>query len=619
MRVMSEAAVGPSPWRAGDVRQADGAPLAPLAHDAHVLQPLLERLATEPGGALAARRVDDHFEPVSVRDVHRAVWDLAKGLLDSGLEPGDRVALMSHTRLEWFLLDLAIVAVGGITVPIYDTSSLDQVRWILEDSGAVALVVETPAMAAEVATIRAEVPTCREVLVIDDGAIEELCGRGAHLGDRAVDVRVAELRADHVATVIYTSGTTGRPKGCVLTHGNLRANVAQIDDALGREVRPGDSGLLFLPLAHALTKGNALFDTAGGVTAGFATDVAHLPEELRLLRPTTLAAVPRIFEKVFNTARHHAHQGRRGRLFDRATEIAVRRSREETERGRPRLRTAIEHQVWDRLVYVKLRDAFGGRLRLCFSGGGPLGERLTHFFAGVGVKIYEGYGLTETSPTLTISRPGAWKPGTVGRPVAGTSIRIADDGEILARGPQVFAGYWRNESATREVLDADGWLSTGDIGELDDEGFLRITGRKKELIVTAAGKNVAPAPLEDQLRSHELISQAVVIGDARPFVSALVAIDPAVLADWSAAHGLADVPAEEVLASDALRAAVQEAVDHANRSVSRAESIRTFVVLPHDLTIEAGELTPTLKVRRAVVAQTYAAQIEAMYAGHGAE
>lgn len=616
MRIMRETTVDPSPWKPGGCRQADGEPLAPIAGDEHVLRPLLDRLAREPGSALAACRVGDHVEPVSVRDVHRRVWDLAKGFVASGLEPGDRVALMAHTRIEWLLLDLAIVAAGGITVPIYDTSSVEQVRWIVGDSGAVALVVETPTMAAEVAAVVGDLPLCRDVLVIDDGAVADLCRRGAHLDDAVIDARVAELDLERVATIIYTSGTTGRPKGCVLTHGNLRSNVAQVDAALGREVQPGDSGLLFLPLAHALTKGNALFDAAAGVTAGFATDIAHLPEEMRLFRPTTLAAVPRIFEKVFNTARQHAHHDHKGKLFDRAAEIAVRWSREEADRGRPRWRTVAEHRLWDLLVYAKVRDAFGGRLRLCFSGGGPLGERMTHFFAGVGVRIYEGYGLTETSPTLTIARPGAWKPGTVGRPVAGTSIRIADDGEILAKGPQVFRGYWRNDQATREVLDDDGWLATGDIGELDDDGFLRITGRKKELIVTAAGKNVAPAPLEDQLRAHELISQAVVVGDARPFVAALVAIDSTVLADWSAAHGLADAPEAEVLASAPLRGAIQEAVDRANRSVSRAESIRVFTILPHDLTIEAGELTPTLKVRRSVVAQTYADAIERMYAGH---
>ncbi|HSB86438.1 MAG TPA: AMP-binding protein, partial [Ilumatobacteraceae bacterium] len=380
----------------------------------------------------------------------------------------------------------------------------------------------------------------------------------------------------------------------------------------GPELRPGDTGLLFLPLAHGLTKANALFDVAAGVTLGFATDIAHLPEELQLYRPTTMAAVPRIFEKVYNTARNKAGRERKGKIFDHAAGVAIRWSRERTA-GRIWPWTAVEHRLFDRLVYGKMRHAFGGRLRLCFSGGGPLGERLTHFFAGVGVQIYEGYGLTETSPTLTLNRPGAWRPGTVGRPLAGTSIMIADDGEILAKGPQVFRGYWHNDAATAEVFDADGWFRTGDIGELDDEGYLRITGRKKELIVTAAGKNVAPAPLEDHLRAHELISQAVVVGDARPFIAALITIDSTALPDWALVHGHGAVSPTDLLESADLRAAIQHAVDAANSTVSRPESIREFVILPRDLTIESGELTATLKVRRAVVEKLYADEIERIY------
>jgi long-chain acyl-CoA synthetase len=339
-----------------------------------------------------------------------------------------------------------------------------------------------------------------------------------------------------------------------------------------------------------------------------------LVDELQMYRPTTMAAVPRIFEKVFNTASHTAHRDRKGPIFDRAAEVATRWSREHAA-GRVRPWTAVEHGLFDRLVYGKIRHAFGGQLRLCFSGGGPLGERLTHFFAGVGVQIYEGYGLTETSPTLTLNRPGAWRPGTVGRPLAGTSISLAADGEILAKGPQVFQGYWHNETATAEVFDSDGWFRTGDIGELDEEGYLRITGRKKELIVTAAGKNVAPAPLEDHLRAHELISQAVVVGEGRPFIAALITIDPTVLPDWAAEHGFAEVPLLQVLASPELHAAIQPAIDHANTSVSRAESIRSFAILPRDFTIDDGELTPTLKVRRANVQSIYAAEIDRIYAG----
>ena len=596
------------------MKTATGPVLMPLAPGAHLLRPLLDRFDAEPGSVLASIREGDHFVDVTVKEVCESVWRVAKGFVASGVAAGDRVALMSHTRLEWMILDYAILAAGAVTVPIYDSSSAEQIQWIIGDSEAVMFVVETPAMLATFEGVRAAVPTCRRVLTIDTGAIDELERLGAEVSDSSIEERIATLDIDSIATIIYTSGTTGRPKGCVLSHGNLRNNAAQAFDALGGEVRPDDTGLLFLPLAHALTKGNALLDTEAGIAIGFATDIAHLPEELQLYRPTTMAAVPRIFEKVYNASSHKAHSERKGPIFDHAVAVAIRWSRERTK-GRVWPWTAAEHLLFDRLVYRKIRHAFGGRLRLCFSGGGPLGERLTHFFAGAGLHIYEGYGLTETSPMLTIARPGAWKPGTVGRPLAGTSIMIAGDGEILAKGPQVFQGYWRNDRATAEVFDRDGWFRTGDIGELDAEGYLRITGRKKELIVTAAGKNVAPAPLEDRLRAHELISQAVIVGDARPFIAALIAIDEMAASNWATRKGLAGEPFADLLNSEELKAAVQRAVDEANASVSRAESVRSFVVLPRDLTIESGELTATLKVRRAVVEKAYAVQIDRIYAG----
>ena len=596
------------------MKTAAGPALAPVAPDDHVLRPLLERSQREPEAKIASYREGDRFVDISVRAFVDRVRCVARGLIASGVEPGDRVALMSHTRLEWLMLDFGILAVGGVTVPIYDTSSTEQIRWILVDSGAVLAVVETPAMAATVATLRPELPACRDVVVIEDGALDELTRRAGTTADVEVDARIAALRASDLATIIYTSGTTGMPKGCMLTHANLCANTAQTVDALGQEVRPGDTGLLFLPLAHALTKGNALFAVATGIRLGFASDMGHLPTELKMYKPSTIAAVPRIFEKVYNTASHTAHREGKGAIFERSVSTAIKWSRASTA-GRVMPWVRAEHAVFDHLVYRKIHAAFGDRLRLAFSGGGPLGERLTHFFAGIGVQIYEGYGLTETSPTLTVNRPGAWKPGTVGRPLAGTTLGIAADGEIVVRGPQVFAGYWRNDRATAESFDADGWFLTGDIGELDDDGFLRITGRKKELIVTAAGKNVAPAPLEDRLRAHELVSQAVVVGDGKPFIAALVTIDSSAFADWAKDHGRPGEPFEELRTDAGFRAEIQAAVDHANASVSRAESIRSFTILPHDLTVEAGELTPTLKVRRAVVAQRYAEEIDRLYAG----
>ena len=591
------------------MNEFEGKPFNALPPDAHLLRPLLDLAARAPEMRMAAKRAGDHFVDVSTGEFVARARALAKGLVANGVGAGDRVALMAHTRLEWMEVDYAILFAGAVTVPIYDTSSAEQVDWILADSGAVLIVVETPTMGAIVEEL-----SDRHVVTIEEGGLEQLERDGSGVSDAILDERVEAVRADDLATIVYTSGTTGRPKGCMLTHRNLRTNVAQTQDAIGPALRDGDSALLFLPLAHSLTKINALFGVESGLRAAFATDVAHVPEELAMTRPTLICAVPRIFEKVYNSARRRAHDEHKGWIFDRAADVAIRWSQERTE-GRLRPWTRAAHTVFDPLVYKKIRAALGGNLRLAYSGGGPLGERLTHFFAGIGLDIYEGYGLTETSPALTVNKPGAWKPGTVGQPLAGTTIRIAPDGEILAKGPQVFSGYWRNPDATAATFDADGWFLTGDIGELDDEGYLRITGRKKELLVTAAGKNVAPAPLEDRLRSHELISQAVVVGDARPFIAALVTIDDVAFVEWAGAHGQAGMSIADLRDADALRAEVQAAVDDANRSVSRAESIRQFAILPRDLTIEDDELTPTLKVRRAAVHKSYADVIDSIYLG----
>jgi long-chain acyl-CoA synthetase len=591
---------------------AEGPLLEPLASDAHLLRPLLDLAERDPQFPITSVRQGDRFVDMSAADFLARVRRIAKGLVASGVGPGDRVVLMSHTRVEWLLVDYATLMTGAVTVPIYDTSSAEQVQWIIGDSGAVVVVVETPVMRATVDALAGDFPQCRRVVTIDEGGLDELERDGEQVSDATIDERVNGIRLDDLATIIYTSGTTGRPKGCVLTHRNLRTNVNQNLLAIGSVLRPGDSALVFLPLAHSLTKITALFGVEAKLRDALATDIAHVPEELAMVRPTLICAVPRIFEKVYNTARHKAHAERKGWIFDRAVDVAIRWSRERTE-GRVRPWTAAAHKLFDRLVYGKVREAMGGNLRSAFSGGGPLGERLTHFFAGIGLDVYEGYGLTETSPTLTVNRPGAWRPGSVGQPVAGTTIRIAPDGEILAKGPQVFQGYWNNPAATAATFDDDGWFLTGDIGELDSEGFLRITGRKKELLVTAAGKNVAPAPLEDRLRAHELISQAVVIGDARPFVAALVTIDEAAFAQWVVEHGHEGKSLAELREAEELRTVIQAAIDDANRSVSRAESIRAFTILPRDLSIEDDELTPTLKVRRAIVEKTYSDYIDSIY------
>jgi long-chain acyl-CoA synthetase len=566
----------------------------------------------EPARPVAAFRQDDAFADVTSQEFYGRIRDLAKGLIASGVAPGHRIVLMSHTRLEWLVLDYAILAAGAVTVPIYETSSSEQVQWILSDSGASLAVLETSAMRSIYDQVHTHASVCREAFVIEEGGLDELAARGREVEDATLDERIAGITADSLATIVYTSGTTGRPKGCMQTHRNLRTNVAQNLDAIQSMLGDDEVTLLFLPLAHTLTKIISLVCVEWGAKLAFATDFGHFPEELALARPTLLVAVPRVFEKVFNAAQHKAVAEGHGKVFDKAEEVAIRWSEDETA-GRLRPITRAEHALFERLVYRKLQAVFGGRLRFAFSGGGPLGKRLTHYFNGIGVRIFEGYGLTETSPTLTVNRADAWRPGTVGRPVAGTSIRIADDGEVLASGPQVFEGYWNAVAATADVYDADGWFHTGDIGELDAEGYLRITGRKKELIVTAAGKNVAPAPLEDRLRAHPLISQAVVVGDQRPFIAAMLAVDEEALREWATDQELESLAMAELVGHELLRAHLQEAIDEANRSVSRAESIRAFAVLPRDLTIDSGELTPTLKVRRAVVAKTYDNVVEELY------
>lgn len=590
--------------------QAEGPPFV-LKEGDHLLTPIQVLLRTSPGKPLLSVRDGDRYIDRSVADVWSRIVDIAKGLMASGVGVGDRVALMGATSSDWLELDHAIVAVGAVTVPIYETSSLHQVSWILRDSGAVLAFVDDDALksANQEAAVGSD---CREMLTIRSGGIDELVQRGSSTSDDAVAERIAGIRREAIATIIYTSGTTGNPKGCILTHGNLRSNVHQVSDALGDTVGPDDTALLFLPLAHVLSKMTALYCLERGVRIAFGTSIAELPAEFALVQPTLISAVPRIFEKVYSKAQHTAEVERKGKVFERAARTSIHFSRERAS-GAIGLTTKIEHRIFDALVYKKIASAFGGSLRMAFSGGGPLGERLTSFFDGVGVRIYEGYGLTETSPILTISRTDAWRPGSVGLPVAGTSLKLAEGDEILAKGPQVFRGYWNNPQATAEVHDDDGWFRTGDVGSIDDDGYVYITGRIKDLIVTGAGKNVAPAPLEDRLRAHSLVSQAMVVGDGKPFIAALVTIDVDSFSDWAEEHGHAGATVASLVDDATLRAEIQEAIDFANESVSRAESIRSFVILPQDLELEAEEVTPTLKVRRMVVMKHYADVIETIY------
>ena len=541
---------------------------------------------------------------------------LAKGLVAAGIEPGDRVALMSHTRYEWTLIDYAIWTAGAVTVPVYETSSAEQAEWILSDSGARACFVETASYGDIIGSFRDRVPALSHVWRIDSD-LDSLRAAGADVGDEVVAERTAVAGAADLATVIYTSGTTGRPKGCELTHENLLSDVRNaflgpLTVVAGAQ-NPGT--LLFLPLAHVFARIIQVGCLEGGIVLGHCGDLTALLPALASFRPTFILAVPRVFEKVYNTAEQKAVSEKKGAIFSRAADAAIAYSRALDGPGRPSFGLRAQHAVFDRLVYGKLRAALGGRTEYAVSGGAALSERLSHFFRGIGVTVLEGYGLTETTAATTVNRPDRNKIGTVGQPLPGVAIKIADDGEILISGKNVFPGYWRNEAATKEVFAEGGWFATGDIGELDEEGFLKITGRKKEMIVTAGGKNVAPAVLEDRLRSHALISQCMVVGDGKPFVAALITLDPEALGPWKKAHGKpADATVAALRDDPDLVADVQAAVDDANQAVSRAESIRKFRILDVDFTQEAGQLTVKLGIRRSVLLKDFAADIDALYA-----
>jgi long-chain acyl-CoA synthetase len=538
---------------------------------------------------------------------------MARGLVAAGITCGARVGLMSRTRYEWTLLDYAIWAAGAVTVPIYETSSAEQVAWILSDSGAVACVVETNAHALSVAGVRDRLPALEQVWQIDTGDLDGLLARGADVDPAEIDERRRAVGADDLATIIYTSGTTGRPKGCALTHRNMYADICNALPVLSNLFREGASTLLFLPLAHAFARLIQIGVVHGRVTMGHSSDTRNLVADLKVFQPTFLLSVPRVFEKVYNNAAQKARAEGKGAVFDRAEQVALAYSEALDTPGGPGALLRLRHAVFDRLVYRKIREALGGRCVAAISGGAPLGARLGHFFRGVGITVQEGYGLTETSPAACANVVGATKIGSVGRPFPGVSIRVADDGEVLIKGDLVFQGYWNNPDATAEVLHDD-WFATGDLGELDDDGFLTITGRKKELIVTAGGKNVAPAVLEDRVRAHPLVSQCLVVGDRQPFVAALVTIDEDAWPEWLREHGHpTDTPVADLRDDEALRAEVQTAVDEANNAVSQAEAIKAFRVLPRDFTESGGELTPSLKVKRSVVQKTYATEIAGIY------
>jgi long-chain acyl-CoA synthetase len=575
--------------------------------------PVWANASSHPDTAIFSRRAQGGWLDVSAAEFARQVTGVAKGLIAAGVKHGDRVALLSATRYEWTLIDYAIWSVGAVTVPIYETSSASQIQWILTDSEAVVAIAENAAHGAVVESARAEAPALQEIWQIEAGAVEQLTVLGQEISDAEFDKRRTAVTADDLATLIYTSGTTGRPKGCKISHSNFLAELGQavkvLDDLFDVN---GASTLLFLPLAHVFARIIQVGCVMMRVKVGHSSDVKNLVADLGGFQPTFILSVPRVFEKVFNSASQKAHADGKGKIFDAAADTAIAYS-QALDKGGASFVLKAKHALFDRLVYSKLRTVLGGKVEYAVSGGAPLGDRLGHFFRGIGVPVLEGYGLTETTAAVSVNLPDDIRVGTVGRPLPGVTVAVAEDGELLFKGGQVMQGYWKNDEATAAAIDADGWFHTGDLGEFDVDGFIKITGRKKEILVTAGGKNVAPAVLEDQIRLHPLVSQCMVVGDGKPFIAALITIDPETVVPWATERGKPTDVAS--LTDDAdLIAEVQKAVDEANGSVSHAEQIKKFSILPIDWTQESGELSLKLSLRRHIVMKNHEADVEALYA-----
>ncbi len=575
---------------------------------------LLATVHQNPDAVLVRRRAGQGWADLAAGDFLAEVVSVAKGFIAAGIGPGDRVGIMARTRYEWTLLDFALWHAGAVPVPVYETSSPSQTEWILADSGSQAVVVETAEHADLVETIRPSLPDLKHVWQIDSDtpALTILRDLGSSVSDDELEKRRSNIGLDDLATIIYTSGTTGQPKGSELTHGNFVLLTLNTIERLSVVVKePGACTLLFLPLAHVFARYVEVLVIAAGAILGHAPDVKALTADLASFRPTFILSVPRVFEKVYNSAEQKAIAGGKVKIFHWAARVAISYSRG-LDDGRPTLRIRLAHRLADALVLHKLRAVLGGRARWAISGGAPLGERLGHFYRGLGLTVLEGYGLTETTAPATVNVPERTKIGTVGPPLPGVGIKIGDDGEVLITGIPVFRGYHSDPAATAQAFTGE-WFHSGDIGELDDDGYLRITGRKKELIVTAGGKNVAPAQLEDRVRAHPLVSQCVVVGDNRPFIAALITLDSELLEPWLAAHGRSPLTVAEATTDPAVRAALDAAVSRANEVVSRAESIRAYTILEGDFTIANGYLTPSLKVVRHAVLRDFAAAINQLY------
>ena len=583
--------------------------------DTNITDLLIDRVNMDPNLPLMAKQVSPGvWEPVTAGDYLKEVRDLAKGFIAAGVEPGQRVGIMSHTRYEWALVDFALWFAGAVSVPIYESSAPSQIEWILGDSGAVACIFEDAEMLGLFKTVKKDLPAVKKLWTIESSDLSDLVVLGTKITDEVLEARRKSSGLQDLATIIYTSGTTGRPKGCELLHQGFVDLSKNAQAVLPEVVCPGGSTVLFLPMAHVFARFISVLCAAGGVQVGHQPDAKSVAPAMQSFHPTFLLAVPRVFEKVYNSAEQRAESAGKGKIFHAAAETAIAWSMAlDTKKG-PGLALNAKHKLFDALVYKKLRAAMGGKVKYAISGGGPLGARLGHFYRAIGLIVLEGYGLTETTAPVTIGRPEKVKIGKVGFPLPGCGVKIADDGEIWLRGTNVLKSYWNNPQATKSTFDGD-WFKTGDIGELDEDGFLAITGRKKELIITAGGKNVAPALLEDPLRANPLVSQAVVVGDAKPFVSVLVSLDEEMLPIWLANNGVTEkLTVEQASTNEVVLAEISKAIEKVNSNFSTAESIRKFAVLPTDLTEKTGHLTPSLKIKRSVVLEDYAHLVDDLYA-----
>jgi len=588
--------------------------IVPADPEANVTDLLEERVKATPDRALFSVPQGEGWRDISTRDFHTAVTALAKGFVAAGVQPGEKVGFIARTTYDWTLVDFALFYAGAVMVPIYETSSPSQIQWIMEDSGATALIVESPDHFARVDEVRGDLPLVREVWQLHLGAIDTLTAQGAGVEDAEIERRRNIAVGSDIATLIYTSGSTGRPKGCVLTHSNFVELTRNSAKALNTVVTtPGASTLLFITTAHVFARFISILNVHAGVRTGHQPDTKQLLPALGSFKPTFLLAVPRVFEKVYNSAEQKAEAGGKGKIFRAAAAAAIEHSALLEKGEKIPLGLKLKFALFDKLVYGKLRAAMGGNVVYAISGSAPLGARLGHFFHSLGVVILEGYGLTETTAPATVNLADKSKIGTVGPALPGVGVRLAEDGEIEVKGINVFKEYWNNPEATAAAFH-DGWFKTGDIGSFDSEGFLTITGRKKEILVTAGGKNVAPAQLEDPIRSNPIVGQVVVVGDQKPFISALITLDPEMLPTWLANNGLpADMSLADAAKNQAVRDEVQTAVDRANKTVSRAESIRKFTILPIEWTEASGHLTPKMSIKRNVIMSDFADEVSAIY------